>query len=89
MNLELAVAVGGHDDGHVDVAVGVGVALAVGAEHHDLRLHVEAGAYHSLGRGRGKVVVLHAHLILAAFLWFFLLVSHSRNAFDLTVQRYK
>ena len=45
---ELAAAIGGHDDSHVDVTVRVGVALAVGTEHHDLRLHVEAGAYHLL-----------------------------------------
>ena len=47
-DFQLAVAVGRYDDGHVDVAVGVGVALRVGAEHHDLWLHVEVRSYHLL-----------------------------------------
>lgn len=41
----LAVAVGGHDNGHVNVAVRIGVALAVGAEHHDARLDIKAMCY--------------------------------------------
>ena len=44
-DFQLAVAIGGHDDCHVDVAIGVGVTLAVGAVHHDLRLLVEARGY--------------------------------------------
>lgn len=47
-NLELAVAVCRHDDGYVDVAVGIGVALRVGSEHHHLRLNFKAGTYDSL-----------------------------------------
>ena len=47
-NLELAVTVCRHDDSYVNVAVGIGVALRVGTEHHHLRLHVEAGTYDSL-----------------------------------------
>ena len=47
-NLELAVTVCRHYDSHVDVAVGGGVALRIGTEHHHLRLHVEARAYDSL-----------------------------------------
>ena len=38
----------GQDDGHVDVTVGIGIALGVGAVHHDLRLGVVAVPYHSL-----------------------------------------
>ena len=47
-NLELAVTVCRHNDSHVNVAVGIGVALRVGTEHHHLRFHVEAGTYDSL-----------------------------------------
>ena len=47
-NLKFAVTVCRNDDSHVDVAVGIGVALAVGAEHHYLWLHVEARSYDSL-----------------------------------------
>ena len=39
----LVIGYGGYDDGHVDVAPLIWVALAVGAEHHDLGLAVEAG----------------------------------------------
>ena len=47
-NLKLTVAVGGHDDSHVNVAVGSGIALRVGTEHHDAGLHFKAGTYDSL-----------------------------------------
>ena len=72
-HLKLTVAVGGHDDSHVNVAVGVGVALGIGAEHHDFRLHVEAGAYDSLvsadefeGLVAGKCPSIHCCICLVS-----------------------
>ena len=37
-----------HDDGHVDVAVRVGIALGIGTVKNDLRLSLIARAYHLL-----------------------------------------
>ena len=38
----------GHDDGHVDVAVGRGIALGIRTVHHDLRLRLVARTNHLL-----------------------------------------
>ena len=44
-DFHLATAVGGHNDGNVYIAVGIGIALAVGTIHHDLRFYVETRGY--------------------------------------------
>ena len=43
-DFQLAVAVSRNNDCHVDVAVRIGIALAVGTVHHDLRFNGKAGA---------------------------------------------
>lgn len=42
-DFQFAVTISRHDNGNVNVAVRIGVAFTVGAEHHDLWLYGKAG----------------------------------------------
>ena len=47
-DVKFFVSVGRHDDGYVDIAVGTGVPLGIGAEHHHARLHLKTRCNHLL-----------------------------------------
>ena len=60
-HLMLAVAVGRHDNSHVDITVRIGIALAIGAVHHNARFDIETGADDfliSTDEGEGLDVVI-------------------------------
>jgi hypothetical protein len=44
-NFQFAVTIGWHNDGNVDVAVRIGIALTIRTEHHDARLHIKTRCY--------------------------------------------
>ena len=44
-DFQFPIAIGGHNNGNVDVAVRIGITLTVRTEHHDARLYIKTRCY--------------------------------------------